>query len=215
MRPTPCLRFKYGGNPDRFFSEFIASGVFSTHLSGQFAAVNGTPWETWIVHVAEHRLQDILQAAPQLRLLAIHAPGEYLIAGPRAACAIALDRVGKGSVQRIDFDMVVHCRDLQPFADRWRTLHDRETFVPADGPRFYQLATGRSYALTRSAIAEALTAQPSKRSTILALSSKPGTTECACSWSTGREEVVRHGFARFWEIASMSPSRSISPGPIR
>ena len=209
------LAFQVWRDPDRFFSEFIASGVFSTHLSGQFAAVNGTPWETWIVHVAEHRLQDILQAAPQLRLLAIHAPGEYLIAGPRAACAIALDRVGKGSVQRIDFDMVVHCPDLEPFADRWRTLHDRETFVPADGPRFYQLATGRSYALTRSAIAEALTAQALKRSTILALSSKPGTTECACSWSTGREEVVRHGFARFWEIASMSPSRSISPGPIR
>jgi acyl transferase domain-containing protein/3-hydroxymyristoyl/3-hydroxydecanoyl-(acyl carrier protein) dehydratase len=179
------LAFQVWRDPDRFFSEFIASGVFSTHLSGQFAAVNGTPWETWIVHVAEHGLRDLLEATPKLRLLAIHAPGEYLIAGPHVACAIALERVGKGSVQRIDFDMVVHCPDLQPFAGRWRKLHDRETFLPADGPRFYQLATGRSYALTRTAIAEALTAQA------LQTLDYPRAIEQA--WNDGVRVFLEHG----------------------
>lgn len=153
------LAFHVWRDPDRFFSEFIASGVFSTHLSGAFAAVNGKPWETWAVFVPEDRLRRLLDATPEVRLLAIHAPGECLVAGPRAACASLLARVDKGAAQRIDFDMVVHCPDLQPFADTWRKLHDRETFVPADGPRFYQLATGRSYALSRPAIANALTEQ--------------------------------------------------------
>jgi len=153
------LAFHVWRDPDRFFSEFIASGVFSKHLSGEFAAVNGTPWETWVVLLPENLLRELLDATPQVRLLAIHASGEYLIAGPRAACASLLAQAGKNAAQRIDFDMVVHCSDLQPFAETWRRLHDRETFVPLDGPKFYQLATGRSYPLSRSAIAEALTAQ--------------------------------------------------------
>jgi acyl transferase domain-containing protein/3-hydroxymyristoyl/3-hydroxydecanoyl-(acyl carrier protein) dehydratase len=151
------LAFQVWRDPDRFFSEFIASGVFSKHLSGEFAAVNGTPWETWVVLVSESRLRELLDAAPEVRLLAIHARGEYLIAGPSEACASV--RAGAETARRIDFDMVVHCPDLAPFAGTWRSLHDRETFVPVDSPRFYQLATGRSYALSRSAIAEALTAQ--------------------------------------------------------
>ena len=153
------LAFQVWRDADRFFSEFVASGVLSEHLSGKFAVVNGTPWETWVVLTPETRLRELLDAAPLVRLLAIHAPGEYLIAGPGAACASLLVRVEKTAAQRIDFDMVVHCPDLQPFAGAWRTLHDRETFVPADGPRFYQLAGGRSYPLSRPAIADALTAQ--------------------------------------------------------
>ncbi|MGB6945776.1 MAG: beta-ketoacyl synthase N-terminal-like domain-containing protein [Bryobacteraceae bacterium] len=151
------LAFQVWRDPDRFFSEFIASGVFSKHLSGEFAAVHGTPWDTWVVLVSEARLRELLDRAPQVRLLAIHAPGEYLIAGPSEACAPV--RAGADAAQRIDFDMVVHCPDLQPFADTWRSLHDRETFVPVNGPRFYRLSTGRSYTLSRSAVAEALTAQ--------------------------------------------------------
>ena len=151
------LAFQVWRDPDRFFSEFIASGVFSKYLSGQFATVQGTPWETWVVLVSESSLRELLDRAPQVRLLAIHAPGEYLVAGPSEACASV--RAGADAAQRIDFDMVVHCPDLQPFADTWRSLHDRETFVPVNGPRFYQLAAGRSYMLSRSAVAEALTAQ--------------------------------------------------------
>ena len=153
------LAFDVWRDADHFFSEFIGSGVFHTHLSGKFEAVDGTPWETWAILASDARLRDILDAEPQLRVLAIHAPGEYLIAGPSAACAYALARIDKASAQRIDFDMVVHCPDLQPFAETWRRLHSRETFVPVNGPRFYQLARGRSYRLTREAIADALTAQ--------------------------------------------------------
>ena len=153
------LAFDVWRDADRFFSEFINSGVFRTHLSGKFETVNGTPWETWAILASGERLREVLDAAPQLRVLAIHAPGEYLIAGPSSACAHALARVDRGSAQRIDFDMVVHCPDLQPFAETWHKLHHRETFVPVNGPRFYQLATGRSYELSREAIADALTSQ--------------------------------------------------------
>jgi acyl transferase domain-containing protein/3-hydroxymyristoyl/3-hydroxydecanoyl-(acyl carrier protein) dehydratase len=177
------LAFHVWRDPDRFFSEFIASGVFTTHLSGQFAAVNGTPWETWVVLVSERRLREMLDATPQVRLLAIHASGEYLIAGPGPACASA--RAAVETAQRIDFDMVVHCPDLQPFADTWRSLHHRETFVPEDGPRFYQLSTGRSYALSRPAIAEALTAQA------LQTLDFPRVVEQA--WNDGVRVFLEHG----------------------
>jgi acyl transferase domain-containing protein/3-hydroxymyristoyl/3-hydroxydecanoyl-(acyl carrier protein) dehydratase len=148
------LAFHVWRDADRFFSEFVASGAMHTHLGGKFETVNGTPWETWVVLIPERDLRDLLASTPGLRLLAIHADGEYLIAGPAAACA----RLGKAA-QRIDFDMVVHCPDLQPFAEEWHRLHDRETFIPENGPRFYQLASGRSYTLSRAAIADALTAQ--------------------------------------------------------
>ncbi len=156
------MAFEVWRDPGRFFSEFIDSGVFTTHLSGEFAAVNGTPWETWVVLAPDSRMQEILTQTPGIRLLAIHAPGEYLIAGPREACAQALSLVDKHSTQRIDFDMVVHCPDIAPFADTWRKLHDREVSLPLDGPRFYQLASGRHYTLNRAAIADALTAQASQ-----------------------------------------------------
>ncbi len=177
------LAFQVWRDPDRFFSEFIASGVFSKHLSGEFAAVQGTPWETWVVLVSESRLRELLDRAPQVRLLAIHAPGEYLIAGPGEACASV--RAGADVAQRIDFDMVVHCPDLQPFADTWRSLHDRETFVPVNGPRFYQLSTGRSYTLSRSAVAEALTAQA------LQMLDFPRVIEQA--WKDGVRVFLEHG----------------------
>ncbi|HMD49079.1 MAG TPA: beta-ketoacyl synthase N-terminal-like domain-containing protein, partial [Bryobacteraceae bacterium] len=153
------LAFQVWRDADRFFSEFIGSGVFSEHLSGNFRAVNGAPWECWVVLASAQRLEEMLRAATEVRVLAIHAPGEYLIGGPRSACASALARADRNSAQRVDFDMVVHCPDVRPFAATWSALHNRETFVPLDGPRFYQLASGRSYELSRPAIAEALTAQ--------------------------------------------------------
>ena len=60
-----------------------------------FEAVQGTPWETWVILVPESRLREILEEVPQVRLLAIHAPAEYLIAGPAGACAQALARARK------------------------------------------------------------------------------------------------------------------------
>jgi acyl transferase domain-containing protein/3-hydroxymyristoyl/3-hydroxydecanoyl-(acyl carrier protein) dehydratase len=179
------LAFDVWRDPGIFFSEFIASGVFSTYLSGKFAAVDGVAWETWAVMAPERLLRQILADVPAMRLLAIHAPGEYLLAGPATACAQALAPIEKRNAQRIDFDMVVHCPDIAPFAKTWRSLHDREVFLPAGRPRFYQLATGRHYEPSRDAIAEALTAQASETLDY------PRVIETA--WNDGVRIFLEHG----------------------
>ncbi len=59
--------------------------------------------------------------------------------------------------QRLNYDLVVHCDAFAPYAEKWRVLHDRESF---DSPvRFYTHATRARYRPERSAVARALTDQ--------------------------------------------------------
>lgn len=156
---SALLAFDIWREADTFFEEFIQSGVFSRYLAGRYEAVAGTPWESWGLLLPESDLHTLLRDEPSLRLLAIHAPGEYLIAGDSATCARAVARAGKAAAQPVDFPAVIHCPDLAPFADRWRQLHHRETWPVPSGLRIYGMATGRPYDVNRDSAADALTAQ--------------------------------------------------------
>jgi acyl transferase domain-containing protein/3-hydroxymyristoyl/3-hydroxydecanoyl-(acyl carrier protein) dehydratase len=144
---------------DQFFLEFEESGVFSRYLSGAFEVSGGKRWESWIVLVPEAKLREVMEREPGLRILAIHTPGEYLIAGDAETCARAVSSLGRNSATLVDFPAIIHCRDLAPFEKRWRELHHRPTWQPPDGVRMYQMHTGRVYEITRDSVADALTAQ--------------------------------------------------------
>ena len=139
---------------DRFHDEFTAAEVFRRYLGEKFEVTGGIPWQTWRLTISESELRDLLAGSPQLRLTAIHTIGDYIVAGPAAACA----NLPRGKAQRIHYDLVVHCAEFQPFATTWHQLHSRGT-APVPGVRFYTHSTNTHYQPTRQSIADALTGQ--------------------------------------------------------
>ncbi|MEO8025495.1 MAG: beta-ketoacyl synthase N-terminal-like domain-containing protein [Bryobacteraceae bacterium] len=168
-----------------FFEEFVESGVFSRYLGGKFEVVGGTPWEAWSLSIPEEQLRKLLADQPRLRLLAVHAPGEFMIAGDAESCSRAVETAGRGAAQPVDFPAIVHCPELAPFAETWRRLHNRETWPPPEGVRIYQLASGTHYAIDRDSVADALTAQ--------ALGTLDYPRVIRQAWEDGVRVFVEHG----------------------
>jgi acyl transferase domain-containing protein/3-hydroxymyristoyl/3-hydroxydecanoyl-(acyl carrier protein) dehydratase len=154
------LAFGAWRDPERFFHEFTASGALDRFLGGAFEVTGGVRWASWQLSIPREELETLLARFPEVRLTGQYAPNEFAVAGEAGAISRAIQQLGPGRAQRLNYDLVVHCPDFLPYANAWRDLHDRETF--SSEPRFYTHATGTHYRPHRESIAQALTEQAAK-----------------------------------------------------
>lgn len=143
---------------DRFYEEFTAAQVLDRVLGGRFEVSGGSHWEAWQVGLSASELEQLLQQHPALRLTGRYSPCDFAIAGEARACATALAGFDRNRARRLNYDLVVHCRDFAPYSSEWHRLHHRESF-PCPRVRFYTHATGTQYHPTQSAVANALPGQ--------------------------------------------------------
>ena len=102
-------------------------------------------------------IRAALATRPRVRLLIVHHATDVVIGGEDAACRELVSSLGARAVP-INHDLVVHCPELEPFADTWYRVHHRDT-QPIATPRLYANAVNRSFAPTAHRCAEMLTEQ--------------------------------------------------------
>src|SRR5690606_15026772 len=77
--------------------------------------------------------------------------------GDATACRALIESLGAQAAP-LDHDLVVHCPEIEPFADVWRRVHHRVTRA-FDAPRLYANAINRAFVPSAERCAELLTAQ--------------------------------------------------------
>ena len=171
-----------------FHRSFNESGAFTEDLGGRFRVLDsvGRPadWQCWRMVVPDSEIVSALAAEPEVRRTVVNAPGDAVIAGPSDACARVIERVGRGRVRPLDFDVVVHCPELEPYAGDWTRLHHRPT-SPVPGVRFYGHAHGGPYEVNDESVARALTDQAMRTVDFPAVVKQ--------AWADGVRVFVEHG----------------------
>jgi acyl transferase domain-containing protein/3-hydroxymyristoyl/3-hydroxydecanoyl-(acyl carrier protein) dehydratase/1-acyl-sn-glycerol-3-phosphate acyltransferase len=159
-------------DPDALFAEIAASGLYDEQLGGRYEVLrqawglddDATPdWRSFrLVHPVA-AVREALPSHPRVRLLIVHHDADAVIGGDAAACRALIDALGAQAAP-IGHDLVVHCPEIEPFAEVWRRVHHRTTRTFA-APRLYANAINRAFVPSDEACAELLTAQA--RTTVL------------------------------------------------
>ncbi len=151
---------------DDLFADVSRSGMYDEHLAGDYETLraawsldeDATPdWRCYRVTHPVDAIRSALATRPRVRLLIVHHATDVVIGGEDAACRELVSSLGARAVP-INHDLVVHCPELEPFADTWYRVHHRDT-QPITTPRLYANAVNRSFAPTAHRCAEMLTEQ--------------------------------------------------------
>jgi len=151
---------------DDLFADVSRSGMYDEHLAGDYETLraawsldeDATPdWRCYRVTHPVDAIRSALATRPRVRLLIVHHGTDVVIGGEDAACRELVSSLGARAVP-INHDLVVHCPELEPFADTWYRVHHRDT-QPITTPRLYANAVNRSFAPTAHRCAEMLTEQ--------------------------------------------------------
>lgn len=179
--------------PETLFDDIRESGLYSTHLGGEFRSVRQhwgeregfvVEWENWHVRAPIDAVREALADEPRAYLTIINTADECVIGGDRAACRRVLARIGSPQTVPLGYDMAVHCAPVLPFEPEWRRLHTRPTRA-VEGVRVYSNFFGAAYQPTETSVADALTGQA------LVTIDLPKIVELA--WRDGARVFVEHG----------------------
>jgi acyl transferase domain-containing protein/3-hydroxymyristoyl/3-hydroxydecanoyl-(acyl carrier protein) dehydratase/1-acyl-sn-glycerol-3-phosphate acyltransferase len=157
---------------DALFAAVEESGMYDLHLAGEHRTLRAArglapddpaDWCTFRVRHDVVALREAVAAteggAPTdvVRLLIVHHGGDAVVGGTDGACRALLDRIG-AAFTPLGHDLVVHCPELEPFADAWYAVHHRTTH-PITSPRLYANALNGPFTPTAERCAENLLAQ--------------------------------------------------------
>ncbi len=176
-------------DPDALMSDMEASGLLDRELAGSFDLLKRTWGETgaWHCWTAAAPLDDVrraLEGLDRLRIAIINDDASCMFAGAAEQCAIAVGRLGAARCLRLDYSLVVHVPELRGVERAWLDVHRRVTSAPRRG-RVYSTATGRPYATSTEACAQAILAQAVDTIDIRALIEN--------AWNDGVRVFVEHG----------------------
>lgn len=185
-------------------TKFVASGLFTHELSGEFAAVRrvwdrqgvvGQPWATYLVAAPADRVRSAIAAEPGVHLVAVNAPDSCVVGGEVAGCARAL--AGMDALA-IPYPLAVHTPEVGEVAPEWRRLH-RWPVTPVDGVRFYSVARAAPYPLDADTCADVLTE--------LAVGTMDFATTIERAWADGVRVFIEHGprsLCSRWSAATLT-----------
>ena len=151
---------------EQMFAEIHASGMYERETAGQFDAARRSwklgagdriEWTNIRVLCPYEDLLRCISDEPRAHVLIIHAPDDCLIGGDSASCVRVLEKLGSPPAYPIP-GHIVHCPEMQEYAEPWRKLHTRPT-TNIPGVRFYANAIGDHYRLTDETVAANLLQQ--------------------------------------------------------
>ncbi|MFO1496275.1 MAG: beta-ketoacyl synthase N-terminal-like domain-containing protein [Lysobacterales bacterium] len=176
-------------DPDALMAAMEASGLMTTTLGGEFAAVApqwGTPvrWASWNVLAPVDDIRAALAGEARVHLAIIHSDNDAVIAGDAEGCERVVEALGRARCLALDYPLAVHVPELEAVADQWLALHQRRTYPLAHG-RMYASASGQAYAPSQASCAQAILAQA--RGT---LDLRPAILQ---SWQDGVRIYLEHG----------------------
>jgi acyl transferase domain-containing protein/3-hydroxymyristoyl/3-hydroxydecanoyl-(acyl carrier protein) dehydratase/1-acyl-sn-glycerol-3-phosphate acyltransferase len=183
MRPDACLGLSSGetnalfasgawSDPDTLFDAVTESGMYDLHLAGEHRTLraarglgreDAAEWRTFRVWHPVCALREAIVATESgtpvdvVRLLLVHHARDAVIGGTAAACRALLDELGARATP-LGHDLVVHCPELEPFADVWYAVHHRPT-TTITSPRLYANASNAAFTPTADRCAANLLAQ--------------------------------------------------------
>jgi acyl transferase domain-containing protein/3-hydroxymyristoyl/3-hydroxydecanoyl-(acyl carrier protein) dehydratase len=141
--------------------------IFTRELVGEFAAprrawarlgIAGTKWKNYSVAAPLDQVRATVADEPLVHLTIINTADECVIGGEETACARVAARLGNDRVLPLEYDIAVHCPEVEEIRDAWWRLHRRDTReVPS--VRFYTNATGSWFRPTPDSAADAITTQ--------------------------------------------------------
>ena len=175
-------------DPDALVEESERSGIFTRELGGSFEAVArewGSPvsWASWTVLAKVAEVEAALANEERVRLAIVNGDEECVVSGDEAACERVVEALGRGRCLRLGYPLAVHVPELDAVKDAWLSLHRRTTTPPAG--RLYTNATGRAYAPSTEACAEAILGQANRT-----LDLRPAVL---AAWEDGVRIFVEHG----------------------
>ncbi|MBK6908315.1 MAG: beta keto-acyl synthase [Rhodocyclaceae bacterium] len=146
-----------------------------------------TTWESYVVAAPVTEVRALLANEPLVRLTIINTADDCVIGGEAATCQRVVQKIGRERTLSLGYDMVAHCPEVGEIRDAWWALHHRAVSTAPDvrAIRFYTNATGRWYAPSSDAAAEAITGQA------LDTLDFPRTIEQA--WQDGVRVFIEHG----------------------
>ncbi len=179
---------------DGMFGEFSESGAFTKYLGGSFELLREAwsehledgempSWENWRVTGSRKAVQEAIADEPLVKLILINAPDDVTIGGHKPAICRVLDGLDGCIKSYIDYDIAVHCPEVEGFRSEWLDVHSRE--VHSTDLRLYSHAFGTSYEPTRQKVAEALLGQ--------ALNTVDFPSLVRGAWEDGIRVFVEHG----------------------
>ncbi|HEY1721600.1 MAG TPA: beta-ketoacyl synthase N-terminal-like domain-containing protein [Magnetospirillaceae bacterium] len=152
---------------DTMLDEIEHERLYEEHISGTYGAAQthwaemgwpGGRWASYAVRAPVAEVEAALKGEDKAYLLIINSPGEVLIGGEAAACRRVIDQLPRADAVPLEEGVICHTPALMPSRDLWYRLHRRET-RPLPGVRFYGNAHGEAYAVSSTAVAEALLLQ--------------------------------------------------------
>ncbi|MCS6899173.1 MAG: beta-ketoacyl synthase N-terminal-like domain-containing protein, partial [Myxococcales bacterium] len=152
---------------DAMFEDIERSSLYDRELAGEFNAARiawglpeGTPirWENYRLLAPLSQVEKALHGEPRVHITIIHSPYDVVIGGDADACRRVMERIGPERARALGYDLVVHCRELEPFREGWWRLHHRPTRSPGRA-RIYSHAHGGPYTPTSDSVADALLGQ--------------------------------------------------------
>ena len=177
MRPDAVLGYSLGESAalfstrtwrarDDMLARMEASSLFVTDLAGPCEAVrrswglpSGAPVD-WLIGVVDRPARTVkaaLREHEHVYLLIINTSEECVIGGDRAAVTHFASSLGASFVP-INGVVTVHCEVAGEVQKAYHDLHLFET-TPPDGMRFYSVAGGEAYPITRESAAASITRQ--------------------------------------------------------
>ena len=175
--PQACLGLSSGetnaimatrawADPDDLFADVRQSGMYDRHLAGHYQTLR-TAWGladdapvSWRCYRVTHpvaALEAEVARHPRVRVLIEHHERDAVIGGDEAQCLAVIEAL-RASAVPIHHDLLVHCPELEPFADTWYAVHHRTTRT-FQHPRLYANAIHRAYEPSADACATMLTTQ--------------------------------------------------------
>ena len=153
-------------DPDALFADVRTSGMYDRHLAGHYQTLR-TAWNlsdaapvSWRCYRVTHPVEALeaeVARHPRVRVLIEHHERDAVIGGDEAQCLAVIDALQASAVP-IHHDLLVHCSELDPFAETWYAVHHRTT-RSFTSPRLYANAINRAYEPSSDACATMLTTQ--------------------------------------------------------
>ncbi len=152
---------------DAMMAATWADPVFSKELTGEYAAVHrawgkmgatGGRWSSWVVRAPRAEVESAIAEESRVHLTIVNTPNECVIAGESAGCERVIAALGKDKAVLLEYDIAVHCPEVEEVSAEWRKLHRRKTeAVP--GVKMYTHATCAPFKVTADGAADAITGQ--------------------------------------------------------
>lgn len=178
---------------DEMFQDIDASEMYPKYMAGQFAAAKvawNIPydevlyWRNWQILAPVEMVQEEVAKEEHVRITIINGDNDCVIGGKKEACLRVINNVGKMRAFPLGHDLVTHCNELEPFIDKWREIHHRETFGRSD-VRFYTNATNSYIYPDTDNTTESLTVQ--------ALNQIDFRKTVENAWNDGVRIFIEHG----------------------